>query len=739
MGQKRRRLALSCVDCRRRKVKCGRELPSCVRCIKGGHGDACKYVSYDDKSGDLLTPTDESPEERRAASDAEESWTEEAETYYRHSKGGATSKTAYAVKRTAPQRSLEELQERVFELETYVRSAGSRPVSSEMFLGMGHPQGPGSRPKDTNQDFERSLLRGRSFKTQYTGPSNAASLLLQFEELSMFVKEILNRMPSFERSKDAVKRLQGSDAGTPAKKDPTELDLQTFVAMVPPKQRADALVQEYFDVLETTYRVLHIPSFQANYEAFWTNPQAADIEFVAQLLIVMAAMNCVVAGGVKGFLGRSSVGREDSHRWIEAAEAWLNKQSHKHTTLEYYQTNVLLIIAKRMTCYKVKREWVISQNLLSLAMAAGFHREPTYLSTKISPFDQEMRRRLWFSILELDIQSCCDRGMRAAIAPDDWDCLPPLNIHDEDFNETTQTMPSPKPLTDFTRTSFLCKLVQHLPLRLEMLTRINSISRTLELDTVMAFDSRIRAELDGLPVWTEKSVTRAPKALSSLVLHEYLLLLHQPFATQHLAQSQYFYSRCTRRESALSVIKRYCEMPETHALAFSNLRDDAFRASLATCHDIAVASGGREDLMQDKSLAVDLITKYVDLLGRRVKSLGQGFHSYWINSSALSLVYMKMAPDPANADDFVLQAVNRMVQLHNDLMRMQTTAVGAKALTPMSEAVAQLEAPLPSAQPLIQPLPDGMPTFDTLSGTMFDFDFDDSFAWWDTGAIGLGA
>ncbi|KAI9871186.1 MAG: hypothetical protein M1823_008521, partial [Watsoniomyces obsoletus] len=105
-----------------------------------------------------------------------------------------------------------------------------------------------------------------------------------------------------------------------------------------------------------------------------------------------------------------------------------------------------------MNCYKVKREWTIAGSVLRLAMAAGLHREPTYLSSKISVFDQEMRRRLWFTILELEMQASSDRGMRASIVLDDWDVLPPLNVHDEDFNESTQSMPPAKPLTDFTRT-----------------------------------------------------------------------------------------------------------------------------------------------------------------------------------------------------------------------------------------------------------------------------------------------
>ena len=71
MGPKRRRLALSCVACRRRKVKCDRTYPTCVRCQKGG--SACDYVSYTGKDNALPTPSEESPHVRREESVA--SWT----------------------------------------------------------------------------------------------------------------------------------------------------------------------------------------------------------------------------------------------------------------------------------------------------------------------------------------------------------------------------------------------------------------------------------------------------------------------------------------------------------------------------------------------------------------------------------------------------------------------------------------------------------------------------------------
>ena len=42
--RKRRRKALSCYECRRRKVKCDRGTPSCNRCKETGQAGSCSYT-----------------------------------------------------------------------------------------------------------------------------------------------------------------------------------------------------------------------------------------------------------------------------------------------------------------------------------------------------------------------------------------------------------------------------------------------------------------------------------------------------------------------------------------------------------------------------------------------------------------------------------------------------------------------------------------------------------------------
>ena len=42
-GLKKRRPPLACIQCYGRKLKCGREMPACSRCVKTGHGHECTY------------------------------------------------------------------------------------------------------------------------------------------------------------------------------------------------------------------------------------------------------------------------------------------------------------------------------------------------------------------------------------------------------------------------------------------------------------------------------------------------------------------------------------------------------------------------------------------------------------------------------------------------------------------------------------------------------------------------
>jgi hypothetical protein len=406
-------------------------------------------------------------------------------------------------------------------------------------------------------------------------------------------------------------------------------------------------------------------------------------------------------------------------------------------TLEVFQVRVLLVMAKRLNCIKIKRDWTMSGDLLRQAISSGFHREPSIMAESMSAFDQEMRRRLWYTIVEIDLDASLNRGMAATIGHADWDTFPPSNLHDEDFDETTEALPPGRSITDFTRSSYLCVAQQHLPLRLEIMSRINSIRFNLENEGAIELDHKIRQMLDGLPKWSDKNAAAMARPLSELLLYEYLVLVHQPFVTELDAQAQHFYSRMSRRSASLATMKAFIDMRLSTRMTLCNFRGDLFRACLATCHDLAFAGSPLDELMQDQSSSVRLVEQSVDIMEARIKCLGQGFHAYWLMCSALGLLRSKLADSPS-IDESAQAIAERVSRLLEHIMSQQ--------LLPVSNGMIPDNATMATADTLVGMSNQGATgmtmqgmdfaasggdPFSAFADTLFDFDVTDL---WNIGA-----
>ena len=76
--------------------------------------------------------------------------------------------------------------------------------------------------------------------------------------------------------------------------------------------------------------------------------------------------------------------------------------------------------------------WTLTSVAVRLATALGLHRENS--RSGLSPFTVEIRRRLWFQIIQLDIRSCEDRGSDPIILPGTFNTKRPANINDDDMD-----------------------------------------------------------------------------------------------------------------------------------------------------------------------------------------------------------------------------------------------------------------------------------------------------------------
>ena len=75
--------------------------------------------------------------------------------------------------------------------------------------------------------------------------------------------------------------------------------------------------------------------------------------------------------------------------------------------------------------------WALGGLAIHIAQALGIHRDGSHFG--LTPFDVEMRRRLWWHISILDNRSAEDHGTDPTFNEQFYDTKLPLNVNDEDI------------------------------------------------------------------------------------------------------------------------------------------------------------------------------------------------------------------------------------------------------------------------------------------------------------------
>ncbi|KAF4636255.1 hypothetical protein G7Y89_g1826 [Cudoniella acicularis] len=104
------------------------------------------------------------------------------------------------------------------------------------------------------------------------------------------------------------------------------------------------------------------------------------------------------------------------------------------------QALVLFLIAVRSR-HNPHAFWILCGVAVRLAQRLGIHRDGELLSQKLSVFDCEMRRRLWWQIMILDNRSAGPAGVGWSMLGKTWDSKVPGNFNDGDLNPDMRELP----------------------------------------------------------------------------------------------------------------------------------------------------------------------------------------------------------------------------------------------------------------------------------------------------------
>ncbi|KIW82752.1 hypothetical protein Z517_01995 [Fonsecaea pedrosoi CBS 271.37] len=350
------------------------------------------------------------------------------------------------------------------------------------------------------------------------------------------------------------------------------------------------MVHLYLAYFESVFRILHIPSFWIEYEQYWSAPTEADT--ITQLKIqLVAAIGTVVTQDATKTTGIYST----ACQWLYAAQDWLAGPMKKNRiSIGSLQIQCLLILARQALSVGGDVVWISMGTVVRTAMQMGLHRDPKHFKS-IGILESEVRRRLWATILELDIQSALDAGVPPTLSVHDFDTGPPSNINDKDIDEQTEALQE-HPTTTATDSSLQRFLLQALRPRLEVARRMNGLVPAVSETSYKEFCtltttiiSACRACSSHIPRTSSLDAASFHHHLADLLLRRFILHLHRPLASRARSNPLYYFSRKMSLDAAMAILTPVPKNPEFARLVLVGagmFKNRMIHASLAVASEL---------------------------------------------------------------------------------------------------------------------------------------------------------
>ncbi|KAJ5693140.1 hypothetical protein N7462_002563 [Penicillium macrosclerotiorum] len=344
---KRPRLALSCLVCRRRKVKCGKEQPRCQNCER--MGETCVYNTgiRDPQTGRVCHSTEQK-------------------------EGNTTTELSFN-----GQLGYEEPNQENSSSNQYIsqESSVSVPVDHISFQ-------PGSRVRHIGKTFW-GFVNGQVRKLSYTS--------------------ILKKRPS----------------GMPPPHI-SSVSLAKTMGLLPTKPVSDTLVRSFFVSVYPIHPVLDISTFQSDYDAFWAwsregslvpPPKLVDDPTFFCLLFAVFYAGAFVIPAAIWEKYPPPLNKLDRNTTIEQQKTACSTSLDACQATEYPTLNTIatsILVQTLSSSQSTLGHGLFVATTIRLSQSLGLHREIEAAEFQSS---HHYRRRIWWHVLWLDIQSSIATGL----------------------------------------------------------------------------------------------------------------------------------------------------------------------------------------------------------------------------------------------------------------------------------------------------------------------------------------
>jgi hypothetical protein len=412
--QKRARPQLSCTFCRGGKLKCDRNLP-CNQCVKRSRDSQCSY----------LAPPPKKIKPNRNAKDR-----------------------------------IAHLEELVVQLMNQGTDVPQTPQSQVIALS---PKRPGEQSPSTTSRLQPEVLDEKADgvsafgqmkisqggATSYVGAAHWEAILNGIGELKAYFKDtddneqtersIINNGDQKPVTPEATELLIGNSNSVVTR--------EYLLQCVPSKKFSGDMLWMWFTSSNPALSTIHKPTFSQEYAILQGSPSKAPTMWLS-MYFGMISIGCYFAALERPLPDETRILLTDALRYQKLAAQALVLADYTYP--KKYTVEALLMYATAIHLYNDSNHltlWLVLGTLLRVALKMGYHRDPSH-SPAITPFEGEMRRRIWYQVHVFDILGSFTVGMPDMIRQVQSDVRCPLNILDADFDPSSTSLPTERPWTD---------------------------------------------------------------------------------------------------------------------------------------------------------------------------------------------------------------------------------------------------------------------------------------------------
>ena len=209
--------------------------------------------------------------------------------------------------------------------------------------------------------------------------------------------------------------------------------------------------------------------------------------------------------------------------------------------------------------------WVIVGIIIRLAIQMGYHRDPSK-HPGITPYQGEMRRRVWAFVRQLDTIFSFQLALPGMIRNTDCDTALPRNIYEDEFGPDSRVLPPARPLSEPTPVSFIITKAQFSFEFGTILEEGNAVSgKSINYEEVVKRDNRLRELKSNMaPHLRLRPIEECTHDPANLLMQRFSLdllwqktmcVLHRKYIVRSRQNSRYTHSRRACVDASMEILR----------------------------------------------------------------------------------------------------------------------------------------------------------------------------------------